>query len=170
PEIGGFDERLGSGVPTGVGEDTKLFYDILRAGYTIVYEPHAVAYRHHRVSMSALRDQLYGYARGHAAYHLITWLDHGDKRGLIRVGVELPLDFTRRLLRRLTGRYRYPFRLLLPPRAAAHGCTRAVWELPLASPRRVVRRLTGRYRYPLRLLLTEIAGTMAGPWSLWRAH
>ena len=130
PEIGGFDERLGSGVPTGVGEDTKLFYDILRAGYTIVYEPNAVAYHHHRGSMSALCDQLYGYARGHAAYHLITWLDHGDKRGLIRVGVELPLDFTRRL----------------------------------------VRRLTGRYRYPLRLLLTEIAGTMAGPWSLWRAH
>jgi GT2 family glycosyltransferase len=130
PEIGGFDERLGSGVPTGVGEDTKLFYDILHAGYAIAYEPSAVAYHHHRASMPALRRQLYGYARGHAAYHLITWLEHGDKRGLLRVGAELPLSFAWRLFRRLVR----------------------------------------RSRYPLRLLLMEIAGTLAGPWSLWRAH
>jgi O-antigen biosynthesis protein len=129
-DIGVFDERLGSGVPTGVGEDTKLFYDILHAGYTIMYEPAAVAWHYHRVSIPALRRQIYGYSKGHVAYHLITWLQHDDKRALARIVAELPLSFAQRALARLRGRYRYPWRLLL----------------------------------------TEIAGTLAGPWSLWAAH
>ncbi len=128
--IGRFDETLGAGVPTGVGEDTKIFYDILHAGYTIVYESAAIAWHFHRANLPALRRQLYGYSKGHVAYHLATWRDHRDARALVRIFLELPQAFCSRALDRLRG----------------------------ASP------------YPLRLLLLEFWGTLAGPWSLWRAY
>lgn len=129
-EIGRFAETLGAGVPTGVGEDTKLFYDILHAGFTIAYEPAALAWHFHRVTMPGLRKQLYAYSKGHVAYHLMTWFDHGDGRALVRIFAELPLSYLQRAINRLRGRYPYP------------------WSL----------------------LATEFAGTLAGPWSLWRAH
>jgi len=124
-----FDVTLGAGVPTGVGEDTKLFYDILHAGFTIVYQPAAVAWHFHRVTMRDLKKQLYGYSKGHIAYHLITFFQHKDGRALVRIFFELPCAFARR-----------------------------GWE-----------RLRGRYPYPWSLLIVETLGTVAGPWSLWRA-
>lgn len=130
PQAHAFAVTLGAGVPAGVGEDTKLFYDLLYHGHTLAYEPAAVAWHHHRVSMSDLRAQLYAYSKGHVAYHLMTLFHHGDGRAITRLGVELPLAFAHRAL----------------------ACLR------------------GRSRYPWRLLLTEMAGTLAGPWSLWRSH
>lgn len=130
PGVGTFSPLLGSGVPTGVGEDTKLFYDVLRAGFAIVYEPAAVAWHHHRATMTGLRRQLYAYSRGHVAYHLTTLLESRDGRALVRIFAELPLAFARR-----------------------------AWA-----------RLRRKSAYPLRLLAVELAGTLAGPWSLWRAH
>ena len=127
--IGKWDPRLGAGVPTGVGEDTKLFYDILHAGYSIVYEPTAVARHFHRVTTAGLTKQLYAYSKGHVAYHLITFLQHRDCRALVRIGIELPLAFLERSREKLFGRYPYP------------------WTL----------------------LGIELAGTLAAPWSLWRA-
>ena len=129
-DIAPFDVTLGAGVPTGVGEDTKLFYDILHAGYTIVYEPGAVAWHFHRVTMPELEKQLYAYSRGHVAYHLRTWQDYGDGRALVRI----------------------------------------LGELPQAFFQRSFARLRGSYAYPLRLLMLELRGTLAGPWSLWRAR
>jgi GT2 family glycosyltransferase len=129
-EVGAFSPLLGAGVPTGVGEDTKLFYDVLHAGFVIVYEPAAVAWHHHRVTMPELRRQLYAYSRGHVAYHLTTFIDRRDRRALVRIFAELPLAFLRR-----------------------------VWA-----------RLRRKSAYPLGLLAVEFAGTLAGPWSLWRAH
>lgn len=127
--LAGFTPLLGAGVPTGVGEDTKFFYDLLHAGHTITYEPGAVAWHHHRVSMEELRAQLYAYSKGHVAYHLMTLTEYGDGRALVRLLLELPQAFGRRALDRWRGRSPYPFRLLL----------------------------------------TELAGTLAGPWALWRA-
>ena len=42
------DEALGPGMPSGVGEDSYLLYRIVRAGYTVVYEPAAFVYHRHR--------------------------------------------------------------------------------------------------------------------------
>lgn len=110
--VGRFAETLGAGVPTGVGEDTKLFYDILHAGFAIAYEPAAVAWHFHRVTMPGLRRQLFGYSKGHVAYHLTTLFDHGDGRALVRILAELPLSFAQRAWQRLRGRSPYPWRLL----------------------------------------------------------
>jgi O-antigen biosynthesis protein len=90
PEIGLFEETLGPGTPAGVGEDTYLFYRLLKAGHRIVYEPSAYVWHHHRRDLAALRRQLWGYSAGHVAYHLTTLRQDRDLRGLWRVGVELP--------------------------------------------------------------------------------
>lgn len=113
PAIGPMDERLGAGVPAGVGEDTLLFYDILHAGFRIVYWPKAVAWHFHRVDRASLKRQIFAYSKGHVAYHLLTYLKHGDGRGLFRIVVELPWELLRRVRRRLKGKSKYPWSLLL---------------------------------------------------------
>ena len=129
PSIGLLDETLGPGTPTGVGEDTYIFYKILKAGHTIVYEPSALVYHHHRATVSELARQLYNYSKGHVAYHLTTLFNDQDLRALIHLTL----------------------------------------HLPRAHLGRAKRRLLGKTRYPLFLLLVEIAGNIAGPFSLWRS-
>lgn len=47
---------------------------------------------------------------------------------------------------------------------------RLVYSLPKTLLGRAIERLRHRSDYPLSLILTEIAGTLAGPWALWRAR
>jgi GT2 family glycosyltransferase len=130
PDIGLMDEALGPGMPSGVGEDTYLFYKVLKAGYTLVYEPKAYVLHKHRREMSELRRQIYNYSKGHVAYHLTTWLRDRDWRGVVQI---------------LVG-------------------------LPLFHVYRIKERLLHRSEYPISLVLLEIAGNLAGPWSLWQSH
>ncbi len=109
---GYFMECLGAGVPAGVGEDTLFFYRVMMEGGSVIYEPSAVAWHYHRASKDGLRRQLFSYARGHVAYHLVTWLKFGDWRGLTRLIYELPVSFAGRALDRLRGRSDYPMSLL----------------------------------------------------------
>jgi GT2 family glycosyltransferase len=112
PEIGTFMETLGAGVPAGVGEDTMMFYQILRAGGAIIYDPAAIAWHHHRVSEGELQRQIFAYSKGHVAYHLLTLMKYRDRRALTRILAELPLSLARRGWQRLRGRGSYPWRLL----------------------------------------------------------
>jgi hypothetical protein len=84
------DEALGPGMPSGVGEDTYLFYKVLKAGYTLVYEPSAYVWHRHRRTIAALQRQLYNYSKGHVAYNLTTIICDHDTRGLWRLIAELP--------------------------------------------------------------------------------
>jgi hypothetical protein len=95
-----------------VGEDTLWFYQVLRSGHVIVYEPSAVAWHHHRVTMKELRRQLMAYSKGHVAYHMLTFIRFRDNRALVRLGYELPRSVASRLWSKLRGRNRYPLRLL----------------------------------------------------------
>lgn len=130
PCIGLMDEALGPGMPSGVGEDTYLFYKVLKAGYTLIYNPKVYVWHQHRCTMAALRKQIYNYSKGHVAYNLTTWLQDGDWRGLAQV---------------LIG-------------------------LPYAHYNRIKKYLTRRSDYPISLILLEMAGNLAGPWSLWRSR
>lgn len=47
---------------------------------------------------------------------------------------------------------------------------RLFYSLPRTLLQRAFDRVRGRSDYPLHLILTEIVGTLAGPWSLWRAR
>jgi glycosyltransferase involved in cell wall biosynthesis len=128
PLIGLFDEALGA--PNGVGEDTYLFYKVLKAGYTVFYEPKAYLFHKHRRSFKALQSQIYNYSKGHVAYHLTTFFNDHDFRALVRLFIELP---------------RYHIK-------------------------RLIRRFLGRKDYPLSLILCEIAGTLAGPYALFKSR
>jgi GT2 family glycosyltransferase len=119
PEIGLLDEALGVGTPTGCSEDTYTFYQVLKTGYTLVYEPAAYVWHKHRRNMSALRRQIYNYSKGHVAYHLTTLLRYHDLRALIRLGYELPRGHLLQILRQIKARLRgnrsnYPFSIILP--------------------------------------------------------
>jgi GT2 family glycosyltransferase len=112
PQIGLMDEALGPGMPSGVGEDTYLFYKVLKAGFTLVYEPSAYVWHRHRRDFSALRRQIYGYSKGHVAYHLTTLLRDHDLRALKHLAADLPVWRGRQILgalkNRVRGRASYP--------------------------------------------------------------
>jgi len=112
PQIGLMDEALGPGMPSGVGEDTYLFYKVLKAGYAIVYEPAAWVWHKHRRDLGGLRRQIFSYSKGHVAYHLTTLLRDREWRAMINLVIFLPAHHVRRTLRRLFGRSDYPLSLI----------------------------------------------------------
>jgi GT2 family glycosyltransferase len=113
PSIGLFDEKLGAGMPTGCSEDTYMFYKILKANFTIAYDPDAYVWHRHRRDRAALRNQLYNYSKGHIAYHLLTFLQDGDFRALVRLGIQLPRIYAARMRASITGRSAYPVSLIV---------------------------------------------------------
>jgi GT2 family glycosyltransferase len=113
PAIGYLDEALGAGTPTGCGEDTYLFYRVLKAGYAIEYEPAAYVWHRHRRDAKALWKQIYSYSKGHAAYHVVTLLRDADRRALTRLIAEVPLYLFQCLRSWLRGYRAYPLSLIL---------------------------------------------------------
>ena len=67
-EIGGFDEAFGVGTPTAGAEDLDFFLRIIQAGWTLAYEPQAIAWHYHRRDNAALRRQMYTYGVALSAY------------------------------------------------------------------------------------------------------
>ncbi len=112
PQIGLLDEVLGPGTPTAGGEENHLIYKVLRAGYKLAYEPAAYVWHRHRRDLPALYRQVYGHMKGGTAYHLLLWLQEGDKRGLWQLVYELPCYYTQHLLARLKGQHQTPWSLL----------------------------------------------------------
>jgi GT2 family glycosyltransferase len=143
PRIGLLDEALGPGTPTGVGEDTYLFYRVLAAGYSVVYEPAAYAWHRHRRTMRALARQIYAYSKGHVAYQLTTLLRDGDYRALARLALELPLAHLWRAQLRVRGHGDYTIALLAIEAAGNLAGPLALWR-----SRRRVRRLGPSAPYP----------------------
>ncbi|HVE45836.1 MAG TPA: glycosyltransferase [Acidimicrobiales bacterium] len=113
PEIGLLHEALGAGIPAAVGEDTYLFYKVLKAGHTIAYEPDAWVWHRHRSDMAGLQRQLYGYSKGHVAYHLTTLIDDRDLRSLHYLAWKLPKSHFQRLRQSAKGPSPYPIKLNL---------------------------------------------------------
>jgi GT2 family glycosyltransferase len=135
PRVGLFDEALGAGMATGCSEDTYLFYKVLKAGYTHVYEPEAYVWHQHRRDISALRRQIYSYSKGHVAYHLTTLIRDHDRRSLLRLMVDLPRWHLRRIKQWVRGRRNYPLSLIVTEIAGHVVGPFALWR----SRRRVKR-------------------------------
>jgi GT2 family glycosyltransferase len=66
--LGGFDEGMGVGSPTGGGEDIDMFVRVLLAGRTLVYEPGALIWHRHRKTLEELEVQIYNYGLGLGAW------------------------------------------------------------------------------------------------------
>lgn len=111
PESGLFDETLGPGLPTGVGEDIYMFYRILKYGHLCYYEPAAYVWHKHRTDMKALRKQLYNYNKGQTSYQLRTLVTDGDRRAVRQLMWDLPRWHLRRIWEIIRGRQDYSLRL-----------------------------------------------------------
>jgi GT2 family glycosyltransferase len=136
PAIGVFDEALGAGTPTGCSEDTYLFYRLLKADRTLVYEPSAYVWHRHRTSEDALRKQIFDYSKGHVSYQLMTLLNERDPRALVRLGWSLPKAYIGRAIDRIRQRSDYPLGLI-----ALEICGNLAGPFALWRSRRRVRKL-----------------------------
>lgn len=82
-EVGGFNEALGAGTPSGGGEDLNMFMRIVLAGHRLVYEPSAVVSHVHRASLAELSRQMRAYGSGcTAALTAIVMADARARREL----------------------------------------------------------------------------------------
>lgn len=111
-EIGYFIESLGAGMPAGVGEDSYMFYKILKSGRNIFYESDAYVLHKHRRTMKSLRKQIFAYSKGHVAYHLTTLFKDRDFRSLTRIIFELPLAHISRIKNIILGKSNYRISLI----------------------------------------------------------
>lgn len=134
-QVGPFNERLGPGTPTGVGEDTEMFYRLLKAGHRIAYEPTAVVLHQHRETLDALSEQLRAYATGHVAYHLELALRQSDRRGLRRVIAGVPRHLLRQLRSSASGYDDIPMQLLWA-QARGHAVGPVAWARGALAARR----------------------------------
>ncbi len=75
-KVGGFDPALGPGSLAQGGEDLALFFQVIKNGYRLVYEPTAVLYHLHRRTYASLRKQMYYYGVGLMAYLTKVLLDN----------------------------------------------------------------------------------------------
>lgn len=77
-----FDAELDCGTVTRTGGDAYAFYQLLAAGYQIIYSPHALTWHRHRRDYAALRRTLAGYSVGGFAFLTRCWVQHGDWQAL----------------------------------------------------------------------------------------
>ena len=87
---GPFDERLGAGA-AGCSEDSEMVYRLLLAGGICVYDPAAVVFHRHRDTVSALRQQLRAYMRGHVAALFVQYGHDRAPGNLVRAFVGMPI-------------------------------------------------------------------------------
>jgi GT2 family glycosyltransferase len=66
--MGGFDPALGPGSPALGGADVASFFDVMRRGHQLVYQPSALVYHQHRREYEALRDQIHTWGVGFTAF------------------------------------------------------------------------------------------------------
>lgn len=120
--LGGANEALGVGSPTGGGEDIDLFVRSLYAGYALVYEPTSIVWHRHRRELGALDKQVASYGRGFGAWICTVLLDRRMRASALRllgraarrtkavgatnaesVIIDLPLDTTALRRREVVG-------------------------------------------------------------------
>jgi GT2 family glycosyltransferase len=67
-QVGLFDTCLDMGTPVPGGGDLDMFARIIRAGYSLVYDPGPVVFHNHVADMAALIDKMGQYQRASVAY------------------------------------------------------------------------------------------------------
>jgi glycosyltransferase involved in cell wall biosynthesis len=122
--LGGFDELLGPGTPTGGGEDLDLFFRILRSGGQLVHDPTAIAWHRHRADSDALFDQTRGYGLGLGAW-LAKIANHPATAGL---AVKTALLHIPAMVRHLRGTSKESMSSVTPEGLLPAEITRGTWK------------------------------------------
>jgi len=113
-DIGGFDEALDLGPELPGGGDLDLLWRLLEAGWTVVYQPAALALHEHRKELEDLARQLSGHQRALVAF-LVKSLWRAPRGRRAGIGGFLAWRLIKpwlRLLRRAVGRDPLPVPLL----------------------------------------------------------
>jgi GT2 family glycosyltransferase len=114
-DLGGFDEALDLGAPLAGGGDHDLLWRALESGWSVEYQPAAIAWHEHRREMSAVHGQIIGHQRAVLAF-LVKHLTRASLRRrlplLAYVGWRLVKPGIR-LVRRGFGRDPLPSTVLL---------------------------------------------------------
>lgn len=92
-ELGGFDEALGAGTPSGGGEDLDMFMRVILSGHRLVYEPSAIVWHFHRTNLAELKKQMRAYGSGLTAALFAIMTKYRRAR------VEIPLKLVSGALR-----------------------------------------------------------------------
>jgi glycosyltransferase involved in cell wall biosynthesis len=77
--IGGFDPALGAGSKGAGADDLAAFFEIINAGYSVIYEPAAIIRHMHRRDYEGLARQAAGYGKGLTAYLTKTIVDRPSR-------------------------------------------------------------------------------------------
>jgi GT2 family glycosyltransferase len=118
--LGGFDVWLDRGPELPGGGDHDLLWRLLQAGWSIVYEPAALAWHEHRMLESEAAAQIASHQRGLIAF-LLKSLIHANPRGAPQLALFLFWRLMKpaaRLVRRAFGRDPLPASALLSMWAA----------------------------------------------------
>jgi GT2 family glycosyltransferase len=141
-ELGGFDEALDLGAPLSGGGDHDLLWRALESGWSVEYQPEAIAWHEHRREMAAVHGQIVGHQRAVLAF-LAKHLTRTSVRGSIPLLAYLAWRLLKpgvRLVRRGMGRDPLPTAVLL---RMWWNCWAGLGAYPLA--RRVAR--SRRHQY-----------------------
>jgi GT2 family glycosyltransferase len=112
--IGPFDEALGVGTIAGGADEIDVFRRLLRAGYTVTYNPAALVHHQHRVTMSAVRSQVWSYGKSYTALMTKSILYEKHMIGqALRLTIYGFFRQGRRCVRWLLGRPSPPMSLIL---------------------------------------------------------
>lgn len=108
PAVGLMEESLGAGTPTAGAEENHFAYKILRSGGTIIYDPSAYVWHHHRRTLKAFYHQVHGQMVSCPALNLTLWLQEGDLRGRQQLFIHMPRYFWQCWRDRILGRSKTP--------------------------------------------------------------
>jgi glycosyltransferase involved in cell wall biosynthesis len=122
-QVGEFDERLDVGA-AGCSGDSEMWYRIMAAGGTCLYEPTAVVFHQHRRELESLKRQIFSYMRGHVAALLIQFEKTGHWGNLRRLFLSLPQHYIKLLGQRFLQGYKLRHFTLF---REIKGCFSGVW-------------------------------------------
>lgn len=83
-KIGGFDDALDTGAPLPGGGDLDIFYRVIRAGYSLVYEPKYLVFHQHRREYEKLRRQYWTWGLGFMAFVVKSYQSDPPQRSQLR--------------------------------------------------------------------------------------
>lgn len=83
-KIGGFDEALDTGATLPGGGDLDIFYRVIRAGYSLVYEPKYLVFHQHRREYAKLHRQYWTWGLGFMAFVVKSYQSDPPQRSQLR--------------------------------------------------------------------------------------
>ncbi len=155
--MGGFDPALGAGRPTQGGEDIAMFFQVIKQGYTLVYEPRALLYHLHRQEYAALLKQLRGNGVGLTAYLTKNIVDHPQL--LCEFLAKVPVGLFLLLRNRYAGTTATTQAMASYPRALALAELSAMLSGPFAYLRSCWQMRGERHAIPHQEIVRDLAVT-----------